>query len=39
MKSLLEEVIKNAGEGIILRKPKSMYESGRSEDLLKLKVK
>jgi hypothetical protein len=31
-------VLKNGGEGIILRKPKSVYERGRSAFLLKLKV-
>ena len=31
-------VLKDGGEGVILRKPKSMYERGRSSFLFKLKV-
>ena len=31
-------IIDNEGEGIILRKPHSSYEPGRTETLLKLKV-
>lgn len=34
----IQKIIKNGGEGAILRKPKSIYESGRSSSLLKLKV-
>lgn len=31
-------MIDNGGEGVILRKPKSFYEHGRTQSLLKLKV-
>ena len=34
----LSIIISNGGEGIMLRKNKSMYESGRSSTLLKVKV-
>lgn len=34
----LESIINEGGEGLIVRKPKSLYESGRSINLLKLKV-
>lgn len=33
-----EKVLENGGEGIIARKPESLYENGRSSDLLKFKV-
>lgn len=36
--SSTNDVIKLGGEGIILRAPNSMYESGRSSSLVKLKV-
>ena len=36
--SFLKEILKNEGEGVVLRKPKSFYEPGRSANLLKLKV-
>lgn len=34
----LQHIIDNGGEGVILRKPKSLYEGGRSTSLIKLKV-
>ena len=34
----IKRVIQSGGEGVILRQPKSIYESGRSDKLLKLKV-
>lgn len=34
----LEEIIKDGGEGIVLRRPRSAYVQGRSELLVKLKV-
>lgn len=39
LRSILKEIIvKSGGEGIILQRPKSMYEQGRSNSLLKIKV-
>lgn len=38
LENLSRHVIKDEGEGMILRKPKSVYENGRSTSLLKLKV-
>lgn len=38
MKESLQRILSNEGEGILLRKPRSLYESGRSLNLLKLKV-
>lgn len=35
---MIKHVTDDSGEGIILRKPKSRYESGRSVELYKLKV-
>eukprot|EP00026_Physarum_polycephalum_P001003 Phypoly_transcript_01004.p1 GENE.Phypoly_transcript_01004~~Phypoly_transcript_01004.p1 ORF type:complete len:1224 (-),score=188.92 Phypoly_transcript_01004:75-3746(-) len=35
---LSQEIIADGGEGVILRQPKSVYEHGRSEYLLKLKT-
>lgn len=35
---MLDQVIKKGGEGIMLRKPASLYEHGRSWALLKLKM-
>lgn len=35
----LDEVIKQGGEGLMLRTPNSLYESGRSDHLLKVKVR
>jgi len=37
IKSQLNSVIKKGGEGLMLRTPGSVYESGRSEHLLKMK--
>lgn len=34
----LEAIMNDGGEGVILRKQKSLYESGRSASLIKLKV-
>lgn len=34
----LKEVMERGGEGVILRAAKSLYEHGRSDSLLKLKV-
>ena len=36
--STLDQIIKKGGEGVMLRKPGSLYESGRSNSLLKVKV-
>jgi ATP-dependent DNA ligase len=38
LNQLLKYIIEEAGEGVILRKCTSLYEHGRSADLLKLKV-
>lgn len=38
LNNMSQFVIEGEGEGVILRKPKSVYESGRSDSLLKLKV-
>ena len=38
MDKLLEFIAQNAGEGVILRKPSSVYEHGRSSSLVKVKV-
>lgn len=37
MKTALKQVEKSGGEGLMLRKPKSVYEHGRSHTLLKVK--
>ena len=34
----LRQVIEGGGEGVILRRPHSLYQSGRSLDLVKFKV-
>lgn len=34
----MQNIIDDEGEGVILRKPSSLYDSGRTESLLKLKV-
>lgn len=34
----IKEIIEKGGEGVILRKPKTVYERGKSHSLLKLKV-
>lgn len=36
---IMQDIIDNEGEGVILRRPNSLYDSGRTESLLKLKVK
>lgn len=33
-----KEILEHGGEGVILRKPKSTYEHGRSSSLIKYKV-
>jgi DNA ligase-1 len=38
LKEYFEKIIKKGGEGVMLRKPKSLYEGGRSESLCKYKV-
>ena len=38
-KYFIQMVIDDGGEGIIVRKVGSLYEHGRSKELLKLKVK
>lgn len=38
LKLFVEKIINDSGEGVILRKRGSLYEHGRSPDLLKLKV-
>jgi ATP-dependent DNA ligase len=37
-KFLLENILKDGGEGAIVRKPASTYEHGRSLSLVKIKV-
>jgi DNA ligase-1 len=34
----LQRIVEDGGEGVVLRKPNSMYESGRSDTLYKCKV-
>lgn len=34
----VEKIIKDGGEGVIMRRPGSLYERGRSNSLLKFKV-
>ena len=38
MKNYSDVILSEGGEGVILRKPKSLYENGKSENLLKYKV-
>ena len=38
MNKLLKTMIETGGEGLILRRKDSLYESGRTRSLLKLKV-
>ena len=38
LNQMLDDIIKDGGEGVIVRKPLSPYERGRSELLWKLKV-
>lgn len=35
---MIEGILNHGGEGVVLRKPHSLYESGRSSELLKIKV-
>lgn len=35
---VVENIISNEGEGIVLRRPTSLYHHGRSLDILKIKV-
>lgn len=35
---ILKKIVENNGEGIVLRKPNSLYFHGRSPALVKLKV-
>lgn len=37
--NFLKEMISQGGEGLMMRKCNSLYEHGRSSNLLKLKVK
>ena len=39
MEKYLNKIVSDRGEGIMLRNPMSVYESGRSSSLLKWKVK
>ena len=34
----MEDVVSEGGEGMVARKPKSVYEHGRSQLLFKIKV-
>lgn len=38
LKLMVETIINDNGEGVILRKEKSLYEPGRTPSLLKIKV-
>lgn len=38
LKLFVENIIEDGGEGVILRKHSSLYEPGRSQNLIKLKV-
>jgi ATP-dependent DNA ligase len=38
LRQYFEEIAKKGGEGVMLRKPNSLYEAGRSENLCKYKV-
>jgi ATP-dependent DNA ligase len=38
LKQYFNEILKKGGEGVVLRKPASMYQPGRSESLCKYKV-
>lgn len=37
LRAVLDRVVKNGGEGLMLHRAASLYQSGRSDDLLKLK--
>ena len=38
MRQFVEGIIDNGGEGVILRRANSLYERGRADSLIKLKV-
>ena len=38
MEDMVEDVVSEGGEGMVARKPKSVYEHGRSQLLFKIKV-
>lgn len=38
LENFLQQIINNNGEGVIMRKPHTLYERGRSTSLVKLKV-
>lgn len=38
LQNAVKMILSNGGEGVILQKRKSIYESGRSTSLLKIKV-
>ena len=38
LKDALRHVLSDGGEGVIMRRPRSMYEPGRTPNLMKLKV-
>ena len=37
--AMLKSVVKGGGEGLMIRKPSSLYETGRTDTLVKLKIK
>ena len=39
IKLYLKKVVENGAEGLMLRKPDSLYEAGRSDNLLKMKLR
>ena len=38
LRKLIQHIISDGGEGVILRRPRSIYLHGRSDSLIKLKV-
>jgi ATP-dependent DNA ligase len=38
MKEMTFAVLQDGGEGLVARKPNTVYQSGRTEDVLKFKV-
>jgi ATP-dependent DNA ligase len=38
-RNFIENIQNTGGEGVVLRKPKSIYIHGRSEELMKIKVR
>lgn len=38
MQRMAEQILEEGGEGVILRRPYSLYENGRSRALYKFKV-